>query len=265
MKEGVNIMKDFLNYLKTVRKRNEKTLKQYRSILKHFVGYEPVTWSSFTRYLESIKDNAPKTQRNKITLVKEYITWKLKTGRLELDERTIMLIEEADAPRYKRLPKYLEADELQKLFKAIDSVYWKAFFRFIVNTGARISEVLTFDPGTQASYYENFALINFIGKGNKERTIKIDKDILDEAIQAGIFDKHVTVAGAGQALKRYAKKAGLKKKVSPHVLRHTFAVLQVSKGMSINQLQAVLGHSSVATTGIYLQIASDRVAVPTLL
>jgi integrase/recombinase XerD len=49
------------------------------------------------------------------------------------------------------------------------------------------------------------------------------------------------------------------------VLRHTFAVLQVSKGMSINQLQAVLGHSSVATTGIYLQIASDRVAVPTLL
>jgi integrase/recombinase XerD len=66
-------------------------------------------------------------------------------------------------------------------------------------------------------------------------------------------------------LKRYAKKAGLKKKVSPHVLRHTFAVLQVSKGMSINQLQAVLGHSSVATTGIYLQIASDRVAVPTLL
>jgi integrase/recombinase XerD len=92
MMEGVNIMKDFLNYLRTVRKRNEKTLKQYRSILKHFIGYEPVTWSSFTRYLESIKDNAPKTQRNKITLVKEYITWKLKTGRLELDEKTIMLI-----------------------------------------------------------------------------------------------------------------------------------------------------------------------------
>ena len=72
------------------------------------------------------------------------------------------------------------------------------------------------------------------------------------------------IAGAGLALKRYARKAGVAKHVTPHVLRHTFAVTQITNGMPINQLQAILGHSSVATTGVYLEVLADRVTVPTL-
>jgi integrase/recombinase XerD len=87
-------------------------------------------------------------------------------------------------------------------------------------------------------------MISFIGKGNKERTLRLSRAVLDNAIEPGVFGRRVTTAGAGLALKRYAKRAGITKNVSPHTLRHTFAVAQVTNGMPLNQLQAILGHAS---------------------
>jgi len=255
-------MKEFLEYLRVIKKRTPGTLAQYKSILKEFAKFEPVSHASFSRYAEKITTNAPKTQKNKLMVVKEYLNWKADNGKIPAGDR---YWNQADSPRFKRLPKALDIEELQKIIRVIDDPYWKAFFSFIANTGARISEVLTFDPDKQASFVGDYAMISFIGKGNKERTLRLSRAVLDNAIEAGVFGRRVTTAGAGLALKRYAKRAGITKNVSPHTLRHTFAVAQVTNGMPLNQLQAILGHASVATTGVYLEVLADRVTVPTLI
>ena len=255
-------MKDFLEYLRVMKKRTPGTLAQYRSILKEFAKFEPVSHASFSRYAEKISKNAPKTQKNKLMVVKEYLNWKADRGKIKADDR---YWNQADSPRFKRLPKAIDIAEVQEIIKAIDDPYWKAFFSFMANTGARISEVLTFDLDTQAVFVGDYAMISFIGKGNKERTLRLSRAVLENAIKAGVFERRVTTAGAGQALKRYAKKAGITKRVTPHTLRHTFAVTQITNGMPINQLQAILGHSSVATTGVYLEVLADRVTVPQLI
>ena len=254
-------MKDFLEYLRVMKKRTAGTLAQYTSILKEFSKFEPVSRVSFSRYAEKITKNAPKTQKNKLMVVKEYLNWKADNGKIPAGDR---YWNQADSPRYKRLPKAIDIAEVQEIIRVIDDPYWRAFFSFIANTGARISEVLTFEPEKQAAFIGEFAMISFIGKGNKERTLRVSRTVLDNAIEAGVFKRRVTIAGAGQALKRYAKKAGVTKHVTPHILRHTFAVTQITNGMPINQLQAILGHSSVATTGVYLEVLADRVTVPTL-
>lgn len=255
-------MNEFLEYLRVMKKRTSGTLTQYRSILKEFVAFEPVSHVSFSRYCEKISKNAPKTQKNKLMVVKEYLNWKADRGKIPAGDR---YWNQADSPKFKRLPKAIDIAEVQEIINAIDDPYWKAFFSFMANTGARISEVLTFEPEKQASFARDFAMLHFIGKGNKERTLRVSRAVLDNAIEAGAFERRVTIAGAGLALKRYAKKAGITKHVTPHVLRHTFAVTQITKGMPINQLQAILGHSSVATTGVYLEVLADRVTVPTLI
>jgi len=255
-------MYDFLEYLRIIKKRTPGTLAQYKSILKEFAPFEPVSRASFSRYAEKITQNGPKTQKNKLTVVKGYLNWKADRGKIPAGDR---YWNQADAPKFKRLPKALEISEVQEIINHIDDSFWKAFFSFLANTGARISEVLTFDPEKQASLKEDYATIRFVGKGNKERVLKINRSILEDAIKAGIFDRRVTIAGAGQALKRYAKKAGIDKRISPHTLRHSFAVAQITNGMPINQLQAILGHASVATTGVYLEVLADRVTVPKLI
>jgi integrase/recombinase XerD len=254
-------MNEFLEWLRVMKKRTPGTLAQYRCLLREFSKFEPVSRASFSRYAEKISKNAPKTQKNKLTVIKEYLNWKADRGKIDASDR---YWNQADSPRCKRLPKAIEITEVQKIIKAIDDPYWKAFFSFMANTGARISEVLTFEPEKQASFSGGFAMISFIGKGNKERTLRVSRAGLDNAIEAGVFKRRVTIAGAGLALKRYAKKAGVTKHVTPHILRHTFAVTQITNGMPINQLQAILGHSSVATTGVYLEVLADRVTVPTL-
>lgn len=259
--KGGGGMKEFIEYLRVIKKRSAGTLAQYNSILKEFKPFEPVTRATFAKYAEKISANAPKTQKNKLMVVKEYLNWKADHGKLTAMDR---YWNEADAPRCKRLPKAIDISDVQKIISVIDNTYWRAFFTFIANTGARISEVLTFDPDKQAAVIGDYAFLSFIGKGNKERTLKVSRDVLESAKKAGIFERRVTTAGAGLALKRYAKKAGITKNVSPHTLRHTFAVTQVGNGMPLNQLQAILGHASVATTGVYLEMLADKVAVPTL-
>ncbi len=254
-------MKEFIEYLRVIKKRSAGTLEQYTSILKEFKAFEPVTRATFAQYADKISKNAPKTQKNKLMVVKEFLNWKADNGKLAVANR---YWNEADAPRSKRLPKAIDITDVQKILSVTDDAYWKAFFSFIANTGARISEVLTFEPEKQAALIGDYAFISFIGKGDKERTLKVSRAVLENAKKAGIFEQRVTTAGAGLALKRYAKKAGITKNVSPHTLRHTFAVTQINNGMPINQLQAILGHASVATTGVYLEVLADKVAVPTL-
>lgn len=253
-------MMEFLDYLEIVKKRSKRTIKQYRSILREFQKFEPITLKSWKRYLEHIARNKATTQANKLKVVKEYLNWKADHGLITQQNR---FWNEAEPPRENTLPKALDLDEIQKLINACDNPYYRSIFKLLVNTGMRISELvnLTLDDIS----LNGVARLKIRGKGNKERILAVNKELIEEAIQAGVFDRKVSTRAIQSAIKRYAKKAGLKKRITPHSLRHSFAVALIEKGVPINKLQALLGHSSIATTGIYLRIATSNIEVPQII
>ena len=247
----------FIDYLRVVKRRSDRTLRQYRSILREFQHFEPATKSSFLRYLDHISSGAPKTQALKLLVVKSYLDWKADQGLIK-GER---FWQSAEPPRSKTLPRYLDESEVQALIRATDDPYYRAVFKFLLSTGLRISELLSLKK-SDISIMGETARIRIKGKGSKERIIAVPADVVKEAIEAGVLSRKVSARTIQRALRRYAEKAGIKKRVTPHILRHTFAVLLIEKGVPVNKIQLLLGHESLATTGIYLKIAGESVLVP---
>jgi integrase/recombinase XerD len=109
------------------------------------------------------------------------------------------------------------------------------------------------------------ARIRIKGKGNKERIINISKELVEELMNSGFFEKKPSVRSIQRAVKRYARKAGIKKKVTPHIFRHSFAVALIERGVPLNKIQALLGHANISTTSIYLKIASEGIEIPKII
>jgi len=135
-------------------------------------------------------------------------------------------------------------------------------FSLLANSGMRISELLNLKP--EDVTINGVAKIRITGKGNKERVINIPREVMENAINAGLFDRKITARAVEKALKKYAAKAGIKKHVTPHILRHSFGVALAKRNMPINQIQAILGHANLSTTSIYLAIAGNNIEIPQL-
>lgn len=249
--------KRYLEYLRVVKKNSERTIKQYDAILKEFEQFN-LTKEGFEEYLKHISSNAPSSQTVKLVVVKGYLNWLFNQGIVHGK-----FWEDAKPPRFKPQPHYLTKEELEKFFSVINKEYYYHLFKLMVNTGMRISEVVNLKPD-DITFIEDKAVIAIKGKGNKERSIVVDRKIIDDAIQAGLFKKKRAIRSIQNAFKRYLNKAGIDKEVTPHSLRHTFAILMLEKGVPLNVLQSVLGHESLTTTAIYLKISPKNISVPTL-
>jgi len=254
------MVRKFIEYLKVVKKRSESTIKVYQSTLREFQRFMPITEKSWNRYLDHIAKAKPKTQKNKLNTVKEFLNWLESNGFLKVERKFWM---EAEPPKESSLPKYLTADEIKRLIQACDNEFYKSLFLFLANTGLRIAEALSLTMDDITLDGET-ARIRVRGKGNKERILNVNSKIVEQAIKAGVFTRKITPRAVQMAIKKYAEKAGIKKRITPHVLRHSFAIMLVERNVPINKVQALLGHSNVATTSIYLKVASESISVPQL-
>jgi integrase/recombinase XerD len=108
-----------------------------------------------------------------------------------------------------------------------------------------------------------------MGKGRKDRIIPLNKNVKEALFnyiklvkpKNGLFDNESSSKsrrGVLYVIRKYCKKAGIDKKVTPHTFRHTFATLLLKKGENIRLVQALLGHSNISTTAIYLHIIDDE-------
>ena len=164
----------------------------------------------------------------------------------------------------------LEAPEITEALGFRD----KAMLELLYATGLRVSELigLKFD---QVSFRQGF--VRVMGKGNKERLVPVGEQAmewLEDYMQGARMDilverqsdyLFVTKRGSGMTrqtfwhvIKRYAKKAGIKKHLSPHTLRHAFATHLLNHGADLRVVQLLLGHSDLSTTQIYTHIAQER-------
>ena len=248
-------MKRYLKYLEHIKKREASTIKVYRSILREFSQYEPLTRKSWSKYLEKISGNSRKTQKLKLTVVKNYLNWKADRGYITHKER---FWNDAEPPKSRDLPRYLTAHELRLLLSTVDDPYYRSLFRLLINTGMRISELLRLRED-DITFDGEKARIRIRGKGNKERMITIDRSIVESAQKNGVFEKKVSARTIERKIKEYARLAGINKKVTPHTLRHSFAVMLVERGTLVNAVQSLLGHETLTTTGIYLKISATYV------
>ncbi len=169
------------------------------------------------------------------------------------------------------LPVILEPEEAQNLLRQPNKRYPtglrnKAMMSLMLHCGLRISEVINLRPSNINLTKGKLRVEN--GKGNKDRDITILEyltDLLDswrkKRPESNFFfstlkGKKLSIRYLQQMVKRYAQKAGINKKISPHVLRHTYATQYYQQTKDIETLRRILGHSDISTTTIYITLAN---------
>lgn len=176
-----------------------------------------------------------------------------------------------------RLPTVLSADEMGRLLSALEVPTYRAFFTLLYATGLRLSEACALEVGDVDA--ARGVIIVRHGKGNKARQVTLSPQLLE--VLRGYWS-HVRPAkpllfssragtplcqkSAREALALAARKAGLTKHVTPHVLRHSFATHQLDAGTDLRVIQVLLGHSSIVSTTRYARVSTGLVArAPSLL
>ena len=157
---------------------------------------------------------------------------------------------------YKREP--LEEDEIQLLRNKCKSFCEKLIINVLLETGLRVSEFCSLNVD-MISWQRD--CITIWGKGDRRRIVpmsNIARKYLIEYFRRKDRIK-MTPRRVQQIVKEMAERAGLRKKVTPHVFRHTFAVTYLHRGGNLRALQGILGHSSIQTTDVYLNYSGQRV------
>ncbi|MFC1726230.1 tyrosine-type recombinase/integrase [candidate division KSB1 bacterium] len=166
----------------------------------------------------------------------------------------------------------LSSQAIKRTEQAIeDTVRDKAILEILFSTGLRLSELINLE--TERINFTD-GTIHITGKGNKERDLYINsedvlvalKEYYNMRIKKGSKTKKFFVNRNGKELhanavqkmfKQYRVKAGIKKDITPHSLRHTLAVMLLEAGADLKSVQDILGHNTIATTQIYTLISPD--------
>lgn len=176
----------------------------------------------------------------------------------------------------KKLPEFLFDEELEQLFESIsldekDGLRNRVMFELMYASGLRVSELVNLKISDIDCYQ---CLVRVEGKGKKERIIPFYKKLLplleeylcirnkNEITNDFLFlnsrgDK-LTSRGVQYILDKIGKKSGLKMKLHPHMLRHSFATHLLNKGVDIRIVQELLGHESLSTTQIYVHLTKEQ-------
>jgi len=169
------------------------------------------------------------------------------------------------------LPDYLTEEEISTLLATPyqNKVRDRALLAIAAKCGLRAAEILALRP-LDLEYDERknrYSLMVRGGKGKKDRRVPLPYDVYQLLKQVyemancdpdeSVFDLHYQ--SLYKIFVKYGEAAGIPKKVTPHVLRHSYAVHRVRAGMDVRALQKILGHKSIKTTMIYLKLTSEDV------
>ncbi len=172
--------------------------------------------------------------------------------------------------RQRKLPTYLTNEELSALLRVSRSnLRDHCLLEFMYATGVRVSEAVDMMVDS-VNLAERTAFVR-MGKGGKDRLVIMSQHAATELEQylkkryppspylfTNRWGKKLTPRYVEKMIKRYADKAGIRKKVTPHVLRHTFATHMLESKVDIRAIQELLGHSSLATTQVYTHVTPER-------
>ena len=277
-----NYCEDFINYLIIDKKYSEATTNSYRTELEKFYKYfnkkvQDITKADLKNYIKFLDKEklSEKSIAHNISVLRSY--FKFLVIEKKINENPSLFIELPKIP--KTLPNVLSIEEVDKLLDIqINDPYQarnKAMLELLYSTGLRVSELINLKLN-DISFDE--ALVKTLGKGSKERIIPIGdiaiyftKLYIDE-YRAKLIKKRQTdylfLSSRGtkmsrqaffKILKRIADEKNIKKELSPHTLRHSFATHMLNGGADLRSIQELLGHSNISTTQIYTHISNKKI------
>jgi len=249
-----------------IKRYSPNTIKTYTSCLqlffKHFEGTDTAQISreeiiSYMDYLVQ-KGYSKSAQNQYINAIKFYYEKHL--GR----ERTFYFIERPFKDQ--RVPVVLSKAETQRLFHAVDNLKHRTILYTIYGCGLRISELINLKMSDVDR--EFMCLWIRKGKGNKDRQIPISLKLLDlleryykiyqpiDYLINGQYGLQYSSGSIQKIVKAACQKASIKKHVTPHTLRHSFATHLLENGTDLRCIQSILGHNDIKTTQIYTHVTS---------
>ena len=217
----------------------------------------------------------PRSTARQLSSFRRFFRYIMREGMRDTDPTA-----DIEMPRIGRsLPKTLSEDEVESLLLApnVDEPLGhrdRAMLELLYATGLRVSELINLK---QSQVNFNQGVLRVVGKGDRERLIPLGEEsqrwlrefidgprmeILLERQTDYLFPTRrgdrMTRQAFWHIIKRYAEKAGVRKKMSPHSLRHAFATHLLNRGADLRVVQLLLGHSDLSTTQIYTHVARER-------
>ncbi len=247
-------------------------LQHFKEFLLFFYESHPVEISeteirNFILYLIEKRKLSKSTQNQAINAIKFFYE------KVMMQERTVYYLERPI--RDKKLPEVLSQEEVMLIFEALDNIKHKAMLMLIYSAGLRRSEMLNLRIG-DVDFHRNIVFIRG-GKGHKDRQSVLSQNLVPmlqhylKEYQPGFWlfegqkGLRYSASSLQQVLKQATTKAGIKKFVRLHMLRHSFATHLLESGTSTRYIQVLLGHESPKTTEIYAHVsrfALDRIQSP---
>lgn len=280
-------VKQFKSHLKIERALSDNSIEAYlhdvgllhQFIAKENSGLSPleITSVDLHNFLEYVSQLglAAHSQARIISGLKSFYRFLLFEDLIKEDPTTLI-----DSPKLgRKLPDTLSFPEIESLFEAIDhstpeGTRNRAMLETLYSSGLRVSELITLKL---SNIYFDIGFLRILGKGSKERLVPIGKPALKYIklyldgvrchleIQNGYEDiaflnrrgKQLTRVMVFTIIKDLAIKAGIKKNISPHTFRHSFATHLIEGGADLRAVQEMLGHESITTTEIYTHLDRD--------
>ena len=279
-----NLNEKFINYLLIDKKYSNNTIESYNNDLsKYFsfmnkknIKFNDIKRTDILEYIKYLKNTNmnEKSISHNISVIRSFYKFLMLEKYIETSP-----IEFIDLPKIKKtLPSVLSLDEVDMLLD-IDlinnySYRNKAMLELLYGSGLRVSELINVKLN-DISFDECF--IKVIGKGNKERLIPLSDISLDylkiyinnyrntlikhENSEYLFLNNHgnkMTRQGFFKIIKSLAKEKNIKKEISPHTLRHSFATHLLMNGADLKSIGDMLGHQYISTTEIYTHIGNEK-------
>ena len=273
-------IQEFLNYITFQKRYSENTILSYQNDLKSFFEFifleysitdiKEISTSMIRTWLASLKENkiSSKSINRKISSLKSFFRYQLRTRNIEVSP--VVSISSLKVNR--QLPSFIDEKDIDDLLK--NDFFPSTFkgqtdyliFEILYQTGIRRSELITLK---EKDIDRSSCIIKVLGKGNKERLIPVNKQLLT-AIDDYISVKRKQFSDSAEnfllvnknakkldpkyiynIVKENLGKVSTNQRKGPHSLRHTFATHLINNGAPINAIKELLGHSSLAATQIY--------------
>lgn len=217
----------------------------------------------------------------KASAIRSFFKFLLRESNIKSDPSSYLM-----TPKIKKvLPEFLTANEMENVF---DQPRFKetsllekrrlwvlrdlAILEVFYSTGMRLAELAQLDV---SSFDFNGETVRVLGKGKKERILPVGKKALkalknylserrrfsfleDEAVFINRFKKRLSTRNISRVVKKYLAKVTEKKKISPHIIRHSFATHLLDEGADLMAVKELLGHKKLSTTQIYTHVTMDR-------
>lgn len=284
MKENwTDCINEYSDYLRIERSLSENSIGAYLSDIDKLRDYsenrkpallpQDIKYDDLGAFFKWLNIDNPGTQSRILSGIRSFFRYMLIEGKMEENPATLL-----ESPRLgSKLPEVLSVEEIDRIISVIDlskaeGQRNKAILETLYGCGLRVSELV--DLRLTDIYFRD-EYLSITGKGNKQRLVPLNENTIkqikfyleDRNNMKSIIDRNIVFLNRrGKKLSRVmiytiihelCTIAGIKKKVSPHTFRHSFATHLVQAGADLRAVQEMLGHESILTTEVYTHL--DRI------